>query len=232
MLSTLTHQDGFPYGSVINYSFDSQGELFFIASALAEHTANLSKDNRASLLVSEARNDGQGGDRLAMSRVTVVGSIEKVEKTQDIVKSFKQRHTNGNYVHFDDFFAFKFRPVNRSRVIIGFGEMATISGEQYEQAQPDPIAKNVAATARVVDHMNADHADACLTLVNAFSVPALPSKATKSRMLALDRFGMDFLVESSDGKRLARVPFPQELSDPSQVKDVIVKMSKESTSKL
>lgn len=227
VLSTIAHQDGFPYGSVINYAFDSQGELFFVASALAEHTANLSKDNRASLLVSEARTDGKQGDRLAMLRVTVVGSVEKVEKTTDIVECFKERHPQGHYVVFDDFYAFKFRPVNRSRVIVGFGEMATITGEQYNAAQPDPIAKNVQATARIIEHMNSDHADACVSLANAFAVPSLASKVSVSQLVSLDRLGMDFLVESADGKRLVRVPFTEPLSESGQVKDMVIKMTQE-----
>jgi len=37
----------------VNYAFDSTGDVFFIASKLAEHTANLEKNPKGSLLVSE-----------------------------------------------------------------------------------------------------------------------------------------------------------------------------------
>lgn len=52
-LSTLAHEDGSPFGSIVNLGIDPNGDVFFVASKLAEHTANLEKDPRASLLVSE-----------------------------------------------------------------------------------------------------------------------------------------------------------------------------------
>lgn len=53
-LATLAHQDNTPFGSIVNFATDPQtGEVFFIASKLAEHTANLEKNPQASLLVTE-----------------------------------------------------------------------------------------------------------------------------------------------------------------------------------
>ena len=53
-LATVAHEDNTPFGSIVNFAFDSTtDDVFFIASKLEEHTANLEKDPRASLLVSE-----------------------------------------------------------------------------------------------------------------------------------------------------------------------------------
>jgi putative heme iron utilization protein len=53
-LSTLSVEDGAPFGSIVNFAIDpASNEVFFVASKLAEHFANLEHDKRASLLISE-----------------------------------------------------------------------------------------------------------------------------------------------------------------------------------
>src|SRR6188474_2089033 len=44
--------DGYPYGSFVTVAFDD-GDPVFLISELAEHTKNLDRDFRASLLVAE-----------------------------------------------------------------------------------------------------------------------------------------------------------------------------------
>src|ERR1700749_2075337 len=44
--------EGYPYGSFVTVAFDD-GNPVFLISALAEHTRNLERDDRASLLVAE-----------------------------------------------------------------------------------------------------------------------------------------------------------------------------------
>src|SRR6266478_3218355 len=44
---------GYPYGSFVTVAFD-EGNPVFLISALAEHTRNLERDERASLLVAES----------------------------------------------------------------------------------------------------------------------------------------------------------------------------------
>lgn len=222
-LSTLALEDGSPFGSIVNFAFDVDGNVFFVASKLAEHTANLEKDPRASLLVTEEQGEG---DKLATQRVTVVGKIEKVEKTKYIVSAFRERHPTAAYVLFDDFFAFKFNPVARVRYIAGFGEMSWVDAAKFVDAQPDPVSKDAKAIRAAVSHMNEDHVEANLLLVNKFAVPGLPSPAKTSTMLSIDRFGIDFLTETSDGRRMARVPFENVLTNPSEIQAVIVAMTK------
>ena len=161
-----------------------------------------------------------------MQRVTVVGKMERVEKTKDMVMAFKERHPTAAYVMFDDFFAYKFKPVDRVRFIAGFGEMSWVRGHAYQEAKPDPVSADVAAIKNAVNHMNADHADANLLIVNRFARPALPQPALSCSLLSIDRLGMDMLAISSDGRRLARVPFPKPLTNSSEVKDAIIGLTK------
>src|SRR5438552_12935641 len=46
--------EGYPYGSFVTVAFDN-GNAVFLISGLAEHTKNLERDPRASLLVAEGR---------------------------------------------------------------------------------------------------------------------------------------------------------------------------------
>jgi len=161
-----------------------------------------------------------------VQRGTIVGKMEKVEKTKDIIDSFRARHPAGTYVLFDDFYAFKFRPVDRVRFIAGFGEMSWVKGKDFEEAKPDPVLSDVAKTKNAISHMNSDHADANLLIVNKFAQPRLPQPAQTCTILSIDSLGMDMLAISKDGRRLARVPFPKALSSASEVKDAIIGLTK------
>src|SRR5918999_4192929 len=66
---------GYPYGSFVTVAFDN-GNPIFLISGLAEHTKNLERDPRASLLVAE----GGSADPLANGRVTTLGRCTRVEK--------------------------------------------------------------------------------------------------------------------------------------------------------
>src|SRR5512132_1119083 len=59
--------EGYPYGSFVTVAFDN-GDPVFLISGLAEHTKNLERDPRASLLVAE----GGSADPLATARVTIL----------------------------------------------------------------------------------------------------------------------------------------------------------------
>jgi heme iron utilization protein len=67
--------EGYPYGSFVTVAFDN-GDPIFLISGLAEHTKNLERDPRASLLVAE----GGSADPLANGRVTMLGPCTRVEE--------------------------------------------------------------------------------------------------------------------------------------------------------
>src|SRR5438067_547778 len=74
-LCTLTQEpNGYPYGSFVTVAFDD-GNPVFLISRLAEHTKNLERDPRCSLLVTE----GGAADPLANGRVTLLGLCTRVE---------------------------------------------------------------------------------------------------------------------------------------------------------
>src|SRR5829696_1170708 len=65
--------EGYPYGSFVTVAFENADPIFLI-SGLAEHTKNLERDPRASLLLAE----GRSADPLANTRVTLLGPCTRV----------------------------------------------------------------------------------------------------------------------------------------------------------
>src|SRR3979409_2010886 len=93
-LCTLARDaEGYPYGSVVTVGFDD-GNPVFLISGLAEHTKNLERDPRASLLVAE----GGAADPLASGRVTLVGPCLRIEEDGGSARAaFLAAHPNSAY---------------------------------------------------------------------------------------------------------------------------------------
>lgn len=221
-LSTIHHSLEVPYGSLVNICSDESGQPLTFVSRLAEHTASLEKAPRCSLLVTAIQ--GQG-DQLAQARLTLVGTMKRVEKTEARKNAFKAKHPAAYYVDFDDFFCFEMQP-ECLRYIGGFGEMSWVEGEHYTAAQPDAV---VARSDSAVAHMNADHADAVLLMTQAFA--GLP-EATKATILSLDRYGFDVLAELPDGLRRSRVGFKSRLDTAEDIRPAVVGLTNEARQRL
>src|SRR6476661_7452212 len=98
---TFAHEpEGYPYGSFVTVAFDD-GNPVFLISGLAEHTKNLERDHRASLLVAESGSD----DPLANGRVTMLGPCTRVEGDSGSARAaFLAAHPNAAYyADFRDF---------------------------------------------------------------------------------------------------------------------------------
>ena len=155
-LSTLSRkQPGFPFGSVMPYGLDEQGRPIFLISTMAMHTQNLKADARASLLVTQ---DDAGDDPLGASRVTLVGNVAPIAKTEvGAARSlYLGRHANSRYwVDFEDFSFYRMDVVD-IYFVGGFGVMGWVSASEYASGKPDPLADSMAG---IIQHMNADHKD-------------------------------------------------------------------------
>jgi hypothetical protein len=154
--------EGYPYGSFVTVAFDN-GNPIFLISGLAEHTKNLERDPRASLLLAE----GGSADPLANGRVTMLGLCTPVEGDGGSARAaFLAAHPNStDYADFRDFAFWKLR-VGYVRYIGGYGRMSWISKADWQAAEPDPLGPSAAAT---IAHMNADHADVMVLYCKAFS---------------------------------------------------------------
>src|SRR5215204_4126466 len=112
--------EGYPYGSFVTVAFD-EGNPVFLISGLAEHTKNLERDPRASLLVAE----GGAADPLANGRVTLIGPCTRVEEDGGSARvAFLAAHPNSSYYAGFRDFAFWTLRVDHVRYIGGYGRMS------------------------------------------------------------------------------------------------------------
>jgi putative heme iron utilization protein len=213
---------GYPYGSFVTVAFD-EGDPIFLISGLAEHTKNLARDPRASLLVAE----GGADDPLANGRVTLLGPCRRVDGDGGRARAaFLAAHPNAAY--YADFrdFAFWRLHVHAVRYIGGYGRMSWIEKADWQSAEPDPLAPSAAST---LAHMNADHADALVLYCKAFSKA---TDITSATMLGVDRYGFEMSAKTPEGPRPVRVAFAKPVSTPAEVRTALVAMVEEARSKL
>lgn len=85
------------------------------------------------------------------------------------------------------------------------------------------------AAARIVSHMNADHADSLRDYARTFG--ATPDTRS-ARMLEVDASGLTLEVDTSDGARQLRLPFERPVADPAEARGVLVAMAREARERL
>lgn len=118
-LATLA-EDGTPFGSLVAYATTAEGAIVVLLSKLAEHTKNLARDPRASLLVT-----ARASDPMASPRATLLGAFVPVPAAEraGAVETYLAKHPSASrYAAFGDFAPWTLVPT-RIRTIEGFGAM-------------------------------------------------------------------------------------------------------------
>jgi len=214
--------EGYPYGSFVTVAFDG-GDPVFLISGLAEHTKNLERDPRASLLVAESGS----ADPLANGRVTMIGPCTRVEGDAASARAaFVAVHPSSSYyADFRDFAFWKLQ-VDHVRYIGGYGRMSWVSKTDWRAAEPDPLGPSAAG---ILAHMNADHADAMVLYCRAFSKA---TEITAASMTGVDRYGFEMSAMTALGPRPVRLAFGTPVSTPEEVRAALISMLKDARSKL
>jgi heme iron utilization protein len=219
-LSTVSRkQPGYPFGSVMPFGLDDHGRPIFLISSMAMHTQNLQSDPKASLLVAEP---GVSSDPLGSGRVTLIGKVGRVpdsdrSSTRDL---YLARHENSRYwVDFEDF-AFYRMDVIDLYYVGGFGVMGWVEAGHYGDARPDPLADDAAG---ILEHMNADHADALILLARNYA----GIEAQEATMTSVDRLGFNVRLKTPERIRGARIAFLREATTPTETRKILVEMVKQ-----
>jgi putative heme iron utilization protein len=201
---------GTPFGSVVTYGVDDLGRPSFFVSTMAEHTRNLEADPRASLLVVEVT--PPGADPLASGRVTLLGVTAEVNDPDERAAAragYLAANPDAFYVDYGDFRCLRLN-VTHVRYVGGFGRMSWVDAVAYSTARPDPLSSDAAG---IVGHMNADHADALVTLCHH---DAGRADVVSASMTAIDRYGFEVIADVGGGHREAlRIGFrtPQDAAE-------------------
>ncbi len=214
-LATIAKEPaGYPYGSFVTFAMDGGTPIFFI-SELAEHTKNLRRDGRASLLVAE----GGEGDPLANGRVTLLGTCRRLVEgmERDSAKAaYLEAHPNASYyIDYSDF-SFWRLDVEGVRYIGGYGRMSWVDIPDWSESDADPIAPRARG---IIDHMNADHGDAMVLYCRVFSKA---TDATAVTMTSVDRYGFEMSADTAKGPRPVRLAFSAPISTGDEARKEMV----------
>jgi putative heme iron utilization protein len=210
---------GFPFGSVMPYAADDRGRPVFLISSMAMHTQNLHQDARASLLITQP---DSAGDPLGAARVTLLGATAEVPAAE-VRDLYLSRYENAKYWQEYTDFAYHRLEVSSVYFIGGFGVMGWVPAEEYITARPDPLAETAQ---EIIQHMNADHADALVLIATRFGGEA----ATEASMTAVDRLGFHLRLKTGDRVHGRRVAFLREVGNKDEARAVLVEMVRQARS--
>ncbi|MEE1921254.1 HugZ family protein [Pseudomonas sp. 148P] len=198
---------GFPFGSVVPYCLDADGNPLILISRIAQHTHNLQKDPKCSLLVGERGAE----DVQAVGRLTVLAQARKLEDAAAIEAAAERYYRyfpdSRNYHSAHDFDFWVLQPV-RHRYIGGFGAIHWI--DQLTLA--NPFAGK--AELSMVEHMNSDHAKA---IAHYVALSGLPD-TQPAQLAGIDSEGMHLRI----GQALHWLAFPEPCNTPTQVREALV----------
>lgn len=202
---------GYPFGSVVPYCLDAQGWPLLLISRIAQHTHNLKQDAKCSLLVGER----DAEDVQAVGRLTLLAQARKLDEASAIAAAAERYYRYfpeaAGYHQAHDFDFWVLEPV-RHRYIGGFGAIHWLD----DVTLANPFAGSVEA--RMIEHMNSDHASAIAHYVALNPLPVTPPAA----LVGIDSEGMHLRI----GQALHWLPFGQTCNNPTQVREALVLLTR------
>ena len=220
VLCTISQKiSGYPFGSVTPYAMTGDGEPTILISEIAEHTKNLRADPRVSLFIQESAflNDTQSG-----RRITLMGLAQPVanETVDDARARYLARFPNAEqYFSVHDFTLFKIS-TQYVRFIGGFGEIYWLEPNEVLINDSNNALSKFASG--IMEHMNTDHIDALFLYALAFA----GLKAISAKMIEVDPYGFDMMVEHEGGSRAVRIKFPQPVTTTDEVRQATIALLK------
>lgn len=210
VLSTHSvEQAGFPFGSVAPYVLGRDGHPLLLLSHLSQHTRNLEADSRCGLLVSE-----QGdGDVQTLGRLSAMGRMRRLPSDEDIDRYFAYfPHTRA----YHDELGFRFYRFVPARLHWngGFATARWLGRDRV--VRPNPFAATLEA--RILEHMNRDHADA---LRRYLGLPADDRPGEVVTMVGIDAEGICLRYRD----RLYRVASPRPMDSAESARETLVTMA-------
>lgn len=198
---------GFPFGSVVPYCLDAEGHPLILISRIAQHTHNLRKDPKCSLLVGERGAE----DVQAVGRLTMLAEAEQLTDSSAIEAAAERYYRyfpdSANYHRAHDFDFWVLKPV-RNRYIGGFGAIHWLD----QVTLPNSFAGK--GELSMVEHMNSDHANAIAHYVELAGLP----QTAPAQMVGIDSEGMHLRI----GEGVHWLAFPHSCNTPTQVREALV----------
>ncbi|MBB2495568.1 HugZ family pyridoxamine 5'-phosphate oxidase [Aquipseudomonas ullengensis] len=205
---------GFPFGSVVPYCLDELGRPLILISRIAQHTHNLQKDAKCSLLVGERGAE----DVQAVGRLTLLAEAAPLSDPAAIeaaaTRYYRYFPESRGYHQAHDFDFWVLQPV-RSRYIGGFGAIHWL---------PEVHLANAFAGASelsMIEHMNSDHASAIAHYVELSGLP----RHEPAQLVGIDSEGFHLRI----GKSVHWLAFPTSCNSPGAVRQALVQLARAET---
>ncbi len=213
VLSTISDKvAGYPFGSVVPYSLNRNGEPVILISDIAEHTKNIVADARVSLTVLEHGVE----DVQESARLTLLADAVKIIANDTSDRYYRRFPQSKDYHKTHNFGFYCLAPVN-IRYIGGFGKIHWLEPEQLILANPF----NEAEESKIIEHMNKDHQSALHHYVNHFKEMTVAEDQTVL-MTGIDAEGFDLMLNG----RPHRFQFKKAISTVQEAREILVSMAK------
>jgi len=221
-LATLGTGTGDPFASLVTVATQPDGTPVMLLSDLAVHTANLTADPRASLLL--AGGAAGAGDPLAGTRLSVAGRMRRLDRgTPDddtARRRFLMRHPDAaGYAGFADFSVWTLA-VSGAHLVAGFGRIAEVAAGEL-LADVGDAASLLAAEKGSVDHMNEDHTDA----LELYATRLCAAPGGLWITTGVDPDGIDLMTR--DGASSTRLAFPERVRTSAELRGILVKLAQQ-----
>eukprot|EP01018_Ginkgo_biloba_P032012 Gb_08269 [translate_table: standard] len=217
MLSTFSQKyEGYPSGSMVDFSCDEDGSPILAISSLAVHYKDLLANSKCSLLVAK-----DPMDRTDLV-ITLHGNAYFVPDNEREASrtSYLKKHPGAFWVDFGDFQFVRIEP-KMVRYVSGVATAMLGSGEftreEYRSAKADPISQ---FSNPIASHMNRDHAEDTKLIVQHSAA----IQVDHAHIIDLDRLGFNVKVSYQGKTFKLRIPFPRPAEDRRDVKNLIVQM--------
>lgn len=201
---------GYPFGSIVPFCRDYAYQPVFLISRLAQHTINIQKNPKISLLVSDVADIGFA-DVQTCSRLTIIGRAEPVSEPDTIERYYRHYRDAHNYHEQLDFDFYRLVP-EKVRFIAGFGKIHWVEPQPLFCSHPFTAEEEV----DILNHMNRDHADALQRYCRQRQLE--PPVDLPLDMVGIDAFGFELRI----GHKLLRFAFEQPVASPGQVRKALI----------
>jgi heme oxygenase (biliverdin-IX-beta and delta-forming) len=216
-LGTLMQGSGDPYCSLVNVATAADGAPLLLVSRLALHTRNILADARVSLMLDERKD----GDPLEGARVMLMGTASATEDEAD-KRRYLARHPSAElFAGFGDFAFYRIVPQG-AHLVAGFGRIVDLKPQDI-LTDLSGAETLVAAEVEICAHMNDDHADA----VRLYATRLLGAADGEWRCVGCDPEGLELQLD----RTALRLPFPQRVTAPGVLRQVLKQLADEARAK-
>lgn len=203
-LSTLSQKfDGHPFGSITPYLVDHDGTLLILVSGLAEHTKNILRDSRVSLVT----HDQKDPHIQTQGRVTLVGNASHDPHRDRCGERYLRYFPEARrYFEMADFNFFRIVP-SAVRYVGGFANAHWVNIEKY-RLPPYPLMTQEVDLLKEFDQQHRDILPKRLSLADG----------TEATLIGVDYDGFDVRIDETTH----RIDFAEPVLDADQARAAIL----------